>query len=395
MSHAISQPDHTPAVEVSLDAPSKRITRIFLKFSLISATLGLITSLSLGVLIAVNLQDESPFEDADLRAIGEPISEDQNSAPGIRRAMQTLDGKYFWETKNSEEIPLATVLATHRIGSFARGGPPGEFGSEANWESSPVRGMVENAFAEHAEFYALIDAACALPECRFPEPTHALEGIDEWYSRSREAWQLVQLRSDIAFARGDRDATIAADFSQIRYATRCHEGSHTIVQKIPTLAQLRFALLTIARHIEAGVFEGREAELTATLRSIGIDRTSASDAVRTEYRLFRSLVFDTPDLIGDEEISSRGVSFLFHPYETLRALGEYYRAAMLEGESTGRVVETPPPTIETGWAMKLLKGNGLGHSLLEMAQLELDSIYARTNEVIREIEVLEKMVAAP
>ncbi len=79
----------------------------------------------------------------------------------------------------------------------------------------------------------------------------------------------------------------------------------------------------------------------------------------------------------------------------MRTLGSYYRAAIQEGESTGRVVETQPPKIETGVIGKILKGNGLGHVLLEMAQLELDSIYLRTDEVILEIEALEKVLATP
>ena len=157
---AMSDTTTAPASKVSsLDPPTKRGVRLFLRLSLTSATLGLITCATLGILIFIHLDDQAPFDDADLRARPEAISADQNAGPWIRKAMAPLDSLYFWNTKTADGTPLAKVLAEARFGSFALGGPPAPAGDAASWEVSPVRPLVETALSEHAEFYARLEAA--------------------------------------------------------------------------------------------------------------------------------------------------------------------------------------------------------------------------------------------
>ena len=374
--------------ELAIDVPVRRRTLVFIRVALTSATFGLISCLLLGLIIAVNLHDEPPFEDADLRNRWAPPAANQNAGPGLAAAFAMIPSNYFWVTNTWEGVPIGRALSEAKFGGFARG-TVALPGSNAAWEADPVAGTVHEVLEQFAPMLEVLDAACSLPHCFMPTDVDP----DEWFSKVDEAWHLLHLRAAAAFAEGDLEATAIADLAILRFTAHWIHGTSRLDQRTTVLAQLPLQLAPLRAHLEAGAYDGRTAEFIAAFRSLDLDRSDASEAIRMEYRRFRAQVLGAPEWLGDQDLSSRGMAYLFHPQETLRTIGDYYRAAIDEGERTGRVIESEPPTIHTGWAAKIWHGNGLGHGLLELAPLEVDSVYARSDEaaaaIARWIELLE------
>lgn len=378
-------------------APEAPRSRLFVRLALMSSSIGLITCIALGILIASNLADEEHFDDADLVTFApRPIPPEENAGPLIERAVRSLDGREFIDAKGPEGEPLAQTLALSRFGSFAAGGDPEPMGNAESWATHPLQPAVVELLVAHHDFLRTIDTAVERPHCVLPEPASAIEAAEQGFGRYRSAWQLIQLRADAAFAAGDVEATARADRVQLAYAGLITDGSRSIIQKVTAIAQLRAAVMTIARHLDAGALTGHEEALLETIDRVAaaLGRHEASEAIRTEYRLFKILVDDAPRQIGKNVEDSPEIGYLFHPNETLRDLGTYYRAAIEEGERTGRVQEAEPPEVRTGTIEKIIHGNGLGHVILELAPLELDSLYVRLDEVIADLAALRVRIAA-
>ena len=410
MSDAVRPTSETPPEEPDLDreledseadpadAPDAPRARIFVRLALLSSSLGIVTCIALAILIFSNLDDEPHFDDSDLVTFDPvPVPPAENAGALIEEAVRSLDGREFIDAKGPDGEPLAQTLALSRFGSFAVGGDPQPMGDAESWATHPLQPAVVELLIAHHEFFRTIDRALERPRCVLPEPASAVEAAEQGFGRYRAAWQLIQLRADAAFAAGNGPETARADRAQLTYAGLIADGSRSIIQKVTAISQLRAAVITIGRHLEEGALRGEEAALIETLDAVAGDlgRHEASEAIRTEYRLFKILVDDAPRQIGKSADDSPEIGYLFHPNETLRSLGTYYRAAIEEGERTGRVKDAEPPEVRTGTLEKIIHGNGLGHVILELAPLELDSLYLRIDEVIDELTSLRaRLVAA-
>ena len=387
------QPKVTATAALRSDAtadPAQFRATVMVRIALTSATLGLLSCLLLGLVVAFNLHDEPPFEDADLRSLWALPTADRNAGPGIVEALEMIPANYFSLRAEGQDRSVRQALSEASLGGFART-PRAKAGTAAEWESDLISETVEQILASFAPVIDRLDAACRLPQCVMPTEVDP----DEWFSKTDEAWQLLHLRAAAAFARGDLAATAEADLAILRFTAHSIHGTNRLAQRTTTLAQLPLMLAPLKEHWQAGVFDGRADEFVEAFRRLDLDRADASEAIRIEYRRFRTQVLGAPEWLDDQELSKRGMAYLFHPQATLRTIGDYYRAAIDEGERTGRVLSSEPPTIHTGMIAKIWHGNGIGHGLLELVPLELDSIYvwtdAAADEVTRWIERLQAL----
>lgn len=371
----------------------RRRTRIGTRIAAGSLVLSLLFLGALAIIVATNLGDEDPPDDADLRIEIPAIARKDDAGPPIRRALRSLRGWALWSETTAEGTPLPDALADAGFLSFTPGAPDGP-GTAEEWASSPLSGPVEGVLERHAEFFAAVEEALERPRLSMPAPVSPLDGIDDWFGPAHEGWQLLTLRSDAAFARVDVDATLRADLTLLRYADRFVDGARSLLHTLAAFAQLGDALAAVEHHLASGTLAGHEPELRAALAEIEVDFTHASRAARCEYALLRDTVEDVPRLLEENKLPSGELgTYLFQPNATLRLASEYYRAVIAEGEATGRVQHVRLPVDPDSGVGLIFGGNPVGKLLLRMIVVAPDRAYLKSGEVAAALAAVRTLVA--
>lgn len=391
--------------EVEPAVPPRRRHGTAMKAVLGSAVLALVLIAGFAAVVAPNLADEPEFDDSDLIAAPPSVPAGEDAGPGMALALDSILGEGLErlgaiELGDAEgagpdgTLRSASVRAGLAIfGGGSAGGGPRPPPDPAAWSAYPHRGEIESALAAESEFFAAIDEACRRPRCSLPEWSDPHDVLRDWPLSVQRGLELLQLRSDAAFASGDRAAAVEADLALLRFVARRVEGARFIGDHAVSLSLLDMSVDVIGRHLQAGIFAGNEARLAAELGQISLGRGLVSRAIREEYRWQRTQVEDTGDYLT-EALPSTLARWSFHPNETLRILGEHYRAAIAEGEETGRVT-TPPPDRPGSAFGRLLRGNPIGFELITpLISVDLGAFYGSVDQSIGDLNRLRERVEA-
>ncbi len=322
--------------------------------------LALFTALVIYMLPA--LVDDPPFIAPDLEPQRAPVPTEGNFA------LVLIELGEIQELGDPDELAVAFDIATEegQLEEFLASEAGARFLREY-WEP---RRMV----------LGRLDAALDLPHCEFPPPPEmALEKTNHAVLSLRPLADGLWKRVLLAELESG-DAHLEALVSLVRFSARLSEARNgTFIDYMGRVSTVVLAVHSSAQWLERSDSPTHMRRILELLFEIELDLTMVSRAIIEDYAQLRDVVENYDEFA---ELKNGSVGLLFLRQRTLRLAGEYYRDAIVEGESTSRVTTEFPLNNEPSIRSTLREGNPVGQALLGMMLLDVPKIYAKQSQFV-------------
>ena len=314
--------------------------------------------------------DEPPFEAADLELAIPEIPSGENAATAFMEIWK--DGVPKLPTDNERDIAFWDAAEAGELLAALEADPEIR---EGYWE--PTIRMLER-----------IDEAAQLPQFQFPV-LMTIDGDGSHLGALKDTIEANWFRAHWLLEKGERAHLLQVYESWARFSAQLSSGVLDSVAFIISIANCGSLCGSLSKHLPETT--GDLHTLLAQLDGIQHDRTQVSDTLRVEFQTFRNTLADP------EFALTEGRSFverwLFLPHQTERIYGEHLRAAIVEGEKTGRVTrDLEVPDLDGLWDA-LRVGNVIGWSVIGLMAVADDRMYRRAGIANSALRATQLMVA--